>query len=54
MIRRDGHDPLHYTISRRGKKLNSGNSSMGHLSPSHHPVADSPIEEVVKNFKKFI
>lgn len=22
MIRREGHDPLHYTISRRGKKLN--------------------------------
>lgn len=23
MIRREGHDPLHYTISRRGKKLNA-------------------------------
>ncbi|KAK4884559.1 hypothetical protein RN001_000830 [Aquatica leii] len=23
MIRREGHDPLHYTISRRGKKLNT-------------------------------
>ncbi|KAK9880439.1 hypothetical protein WA026_011686 [Henosepilachna vigintioctopunctata] len=25
MIRREGHDPLHYTISRRGKKLNAPN-----------------------------
>ncbi|RZC38005.1 vismay [Asbolus verrucosus] len=26
MIRREGHDPLHYTISRRGKKLTSSGS----------------------------
>ncbi|KAK9759213.1 Homeobox KN domain [Popillia japonica] len=28
MIRREGHDPLHYTISRRGKKL-AGNVPLG-------------------------
>ncbi|KAL3285937.1 hypothetical protein HHI36_000455 [Cryptolaemus montrouzieri] len=28
MIRREGHDPLHYTISRRGKKLNTPNLMM--------------------------
>ncbi|KAK5648521.1 hypothetical protein RI129_003413 [Pyrocoelia pectoralis] len=33
MIRREGHDPLHYTISRRGKKLNATaifNSALNH------------------------
>lgn len=30
MIRREGHDPLHYTISRRGKKLTNMSSSYDH------------------------
>lgn len=35
MIRREGHDPLHYTISRRGKKLNAaGGPVMHHLDQS--------------------
>lgn len=29
MIRREGHDPLHYTISRRGKKLTGGMEHQG-------------------------
>uniref|UniRef100_A0A182QCI7 Homeobox domain-containing protein n=1 Tax=Anopheles farauti TaxID=69004 RepID=A0A182QCI7_9DIPT len=41
MIRRDGHDPLHYTISRRGKKLSG--QFVGHEGP----LAMSPASEVV-------
>ncbi|XP_058120831.1 uncharacterized protein LOC131282571 isoform X1 [Anopheles ziemanni] len=39
MIRRDGHDPLHYTISRRGKKL------AGAMGPD--PLTMSPASEVI-------
>lgn len=35
MIRREGHDPLHYTISRRGKKL----ANVGPLGPEQNQVA---------------
>lgn len=36
MIRREGHDPLHYTISRRGKKL----TSITTAGYEHHNVAN--------------
>jgi homeobox protein TGIF1 len=45
MIRREGNDPMHYTISRRGKKLNShGSMDMLNLS---NPISMSPDGEVV-------
>ncbi|XP_052894427.1 uncharacterized protein LOC128301829 isoform X3 [Anopheles moucheti] len=44
MIRRDGHDPMHYTISRRGKKL-SGQLVVGH--DGQNPLTMSPASEVI-------
>lgn len=43
MIRREGHDPLHYTISRRGKKLNNTLANMS----SQNPITMSPASEVI-------
>ncbi|XP_043948215.1 homeobox protein Mohawk isoform X5 [Drosophila biarmipes] len=53
MIRREGNDPLHFTISRRGKKVspNSSGSSSGalglNLAGTPNPVHGSPASEVV-------
>lgn len=38
MIKKDGHDPQHFTITRRGKKPGSSSSS-------HHSVPASPDYE---------
>lgn len=44
MIRREGNDPMHYTISRRGKKLNQSQMEM---NAATHAITMSPGSEVV-------
>lgn len=50
MIRREGNDPMHFTISRRGKKLANAaaqnNSSVSSVNLSNQLIG-SPAEEVV-------
>ncbi|XP_036331782.1 uncharacterized protein LOC118743300 isoform X3 [Rhagoletis pomonella] len=48
MIRREGNDPLHFTISRRGKKLNSSMNSSSSINASvPNPITGSPASEVI-------
>lgn len=44
MIRREGNDPMHYTISRRGKKLNQSQIELGNAT---HAITMSLGSEVV-------
>lgn len=47
MIRREGNDPMHFTISRRGKKLAAQqNTSVSSVNLSNQLIG-SPVEEVV-------
>lgn len=50
MIRREGNDPMHFTISRRGKKLANAaaqqNTSVTSVSLANQLIG-SPVEEVV-------
>ncbi|KAJ6644271.1 Homeobox protein TGIF1, partial [Pseudolycoriella hygida] len=45
MIRREGNDPMHYTISRRGKKM--ANSQLNLSGIGLLPMGDSPVSEVI-------
>lgn len=53
MIRREGNDPMHFTISRRGKKLANAaaqqNTSVQSVNLSNQLIG-SPVEEVVGVF----
>lgn len=50
MIRREGNDPMHYTISRRGKKMaaSAAAAAAQNSSTSNVSLIGSPVEEVVR------
>lgn len=48
MIRREGNDPMHYTISRRGKKLNNSEKGFKLNYSLKSDPDESLISEVVK------
>lgn len=55
MIRREGNDPMHYTISRRGKKMANAaaqNSSTSSINISNTLIG-SPVDEVVSGIFRF-
>lgn len=57
MIRREGNDPMHFTISRRGKKLANAAAQQQNTSVTSVNLANqligSPVEEVVSFYFSF-
>lgn len=50
MIRREGNDPMHYTISRRGKKMAANAAAQQNAAQTinlANTLIGSPVEEVV-------
>lgn len=57
MIRREGNDPMHYTISRRGKKMANAAAQQNNSTTSiniSNALIGSPVEEVVSKIAYFI
>ncbi len=46
MIRREGNDPMHYTISRRGKKMANSQMNLSGIGLVN-AMGDSTVTEVV-------
>ncbi|XP_037034640.1 iroquois-class homeodomain protein irx-1-like isoform X1 [Bradysia coprophila] len=46
MIRREGNDPMHYTISRRGKKMANSQLNLSGIGLVN-AMGDSPVSEVI-------
>lgn len=46
MIRREGNDPMHYTISRRGKKMANSQMNLSGIGLVN-AMGDSPVSEVI-------
>jgi len=46
MIRREGNDPMHYTISRRGKKMANSQINLSGIGLVN-AMGDSPVSEVI-------